>query len=507
MPYSKMDFCRDFIYLHGSRITFPDRPYLPQIYASRARRIVLRTSRQVEKSTFLANSLAFQLTVVPGIRILVATPRWDQALLFMQSRLLPTVDQSPVIRRVLTNSREQMRIKNMRFRNGSELFVRAVFHSADSARGISADILLVDEFQDVAEGALAVLQETLSHSEVGQTILVGTPKLLENQLDCAYAESTANEWTLDCPNCSSPVILDERCLGPAGIRCPKCEAALDVRTGRWVPRNPNSKWGDGFWINHLMAPWLNYPEILERQRTYDIAAFKNEVLGLPTTLGEHIVTREELEACCGPAPMAQSLADIPEQMRRRLIVGIDWGGGRVSRTVIVVGYYRSDNKFVVAHARPFPADEEPQRLLGTVAEVCPAFEICWIGAAGRGNGLPPNRLLLSDFPYRAAIYGLVYSETTHPPAQDGTLWTWTVDRSSAIGRFYSLVRKGIIEFPRIEDCGWFLDEIGCELAEFDDEKRRIRYVRPENRRDDALHASVYAMLIMERWLDGQPREV
>ena len=217
MPYSKMDFRRDFIYLNGSRITFPDRPYLEQIYASRARRIVLRTSRQVEKSTFLANSLAFELAVVPGTRILVATPRWEQALLFTQSRLLPTIEQSPVIRRVLlTNSRERMRIKNMRFRNRSELFVRAVFRSADSARGISADVLLVDEFQDVAEGTLAVLQETLSHSEVGRTILVGTPKLLENQLDVAYAESTANEWTLDCPNCNSPVILDERCLGPTG---------------------------------------------------------------------------------------------------------------------------------------------------------------------------------------------------------------------------------------------------------------------------------------------------
>ncbi len=39
-----------------------------------------------------------------------------------------------------------------------------------------------------------------------------------------------------------------------------------------------------------MAPWLNYAEIMERQQTYDFAAFKNEVLGLPTTLGEHIVT-------------------------------------------------------------------------------------------------------------------------------------------------------------------------------------------------------------------------
>jgi len=44
------------------------------------------------------------------------------------------------------------------------VFVRAAYHSADAARGISADLLLVDEFQDIAAGDLPVLQETLSHS-------------------------------------------------------------------------------------------------------------------------------------------------------------------------------------------------------------------------------------------------------------------------------------------------------------------------------------------------------
>ncbi len=474
----KLEFCERLVHLDRGLIRFDNRPYLPRIYASRTRRLVLRTSRQVEKSTFLANSLLYELATNPGVRILFVCPRWEQALVFVQFRFLPMLDQSPVLRRVLLGrSTRKPRIRNMRFENQSQLYVRAAFRSADSARGISADILFIDEYQDVADGTLAVLQETLSHSNVGGTILVGTPKLLENQLEAAYSQSTAHEWTLDCPNCAAQVILDERCLGAAGVVCPGCQAALDVRAGRWVARHPDSQWGEGFWINHLMVPWLNFHEILDRRRTYDLAQFKNEALGLPTTLGEHVVTRAELEACCGDRPMAQSAQDIPHAARRNLIAGIDWGGGRTSRTVVVIGYYRQDNKFIVAYMQSYRADEDPKRLIAEVAELCRHFRVKWIAADGRGNGLTTNRLLLDQLGYRVHLFGIVYSEHDHEPVQDGTVWMWTVNRSSSIGLLYSSVRKGYIVFPPVNQCGWFLDELACELAEYDDEKRRIRYTR------------------------------
>jgi hypothetical protein len=341
----------------------------------------------------------------------------------------------------------------------------------------------------------------LSHSELKRTILVGTPKLLENQLEAAYARSTACEWTLTCSNCAADVILDQRCLGAVGVVCTACQTFVDVSAGRWVARNPDAEWGQGFWINHLMVPWLNYHEILVSQRSYDLAQFKNEVLGLPTTLGEHVVTRAELEACCGEQPMAKSANDIVHTARRHLIAGIDWGGGRTSRTVVVIGYYRDDNKFVVAHMQSYRADEDPQRLIAAVAELCRLFDVKWIAADGRGNGLTTNRLLVDQLQYRAHLYGIVYSEHDHEPVQDGTLWMWTVNRSSSIGLLYSLVRKGLIVFPPVNQCGWFLDELACELAEYDDEKRRIRYTRPESQRDDALHATNYAIVLLNRWLD------
>ena len=211
----------------------------------------------------------------------------------------------------------------------------------------------------MAAGDLPVLQETLSHATNGRTILTGTPKTIDNHLEIMFRQSTANEWTIECGGCGKGVILDERCLGPTGIICPECQTPLDPRQGHWVARNPAAVWGEGFWICHPMVPWLNYDEILDRQRIYDLPKFKNEVLGLPTTLGENVVTREELEACCGKTPMATTLKDVPPQGRDRLIAGIDWGGGGTSRTVLVIGFMRSDYAFQVCRLERFAATEDP----------------------------------------------------------------------------------------------------------------------------------------------------
>jgi hypothetical protein len=417
----------------------------------------------------------------------------------MRSRLLPVIQQSPLLRRVLLGrSKKAPQISHSQFANGSELFVRAAYHSGDAVRGVSADLLLVDEVQDIAAGDLPVLQETLSHSQFGRTILTGTPKLIENHLEAAFARSTASEWTIACRGCGANVILDEHSLGLHGIICRHCKGSLDVSTGTWIPRNPTSVWGDGFWINHLMVPWLNVDEILERQATYDLAKFKNEVLGLSTTLGDHVVTRAELEACCSDRPMCQKFADIPAAARENVIVGIDWGGGGRSRTVVVTGWMRPDFVFEVGAFHRFQVDEDTDNLLNQVADICRRFRVRWIAADGGGAGHHLNRLLLDRLNSRDGMYAILYSAAGQEPRQEGQLSKWTVCRSATIGTLFSRVKKGSIVFPKAVDCGSYLNEFACEVVEYDDETRAVRYTHPETMQDDALHATNYALLIGTR---------
>ena len=325
---SLLEFCEQFVYLKGQLLSFKGRGYLKDIYPATDRNLVLRCSRQVEKTTTLANLIVYEAVTNPGVQILMVCPRLEQARVFSNSRLRPAIERSPLVRRLLlVNRKRQLPVFDMQFANESELHIRAAYRSADAVRGLSADLLLIDEFQDIAAGDLPVLQETLSHSARPRTIITGTPKLIDNHLESVFRQSTACEWLVPCAGCRSQVPLDERVLGPNGLTCPTCGKPLKPRRGRWVPRNPDARWGEGFWINHLMVPWHTVDEVLVKQETYDRAKFTNECLGLPTTLGDHIISREEIEACCANRPFARRLADVPTEGRQCLFAGIDWGGG------------------------------------------------------------------------------------------------------------------------------------------------------------------------------------
>ena len=498
----RFEWCESFIYLRKKPISFEGRPYLRRLYDSSARRVVMRCSRQVEKTTFLCNAVCHAAVTIPGVHILVVFPRHEQASVFAKSRLRPMITESPIPRRILLG--KQMRepqIEHMRFMNGSEVYIRAAYHTADAVRGIDADYLMVDEYQDIASGDLPILEETLSHSEHRRVLLTGTPKSVDNHLEDAFSRSTAHEWRVPC-SCTASVFLDEKCFGPTGPICPRCGSAIDPRTGQWIPYNPRSLWGDGFTINHLATPWLNYQELLEHQQSYNPALFRNECLGLPCYLGDHIITREEAEECCTQQPMARSLNDVLPGYQRQLVAGIDWGGGSVSRTVLVVGYIGNDDHFHVIFMERYPAQEDPDEVLKLIVHRCSEFRTALIAADGAGNGNVYNNLLLNMLPQVRGLYAMIYSVSDQQPRQyKGRLWHWTIGRSPSIGMVFTRIKKQRIHFPRLADCSSFLSEIWCERAEYDDHNRSITYTHPETQPDDALHAVNYAATLARQALN------
>lgn len=499
---TRFEWCQSFVYLKGQRLKFDGRAYLRAIYDSQARRVVMRCSRQVEKTTFICNVVTHAAVTIPGIHLVVVFPRQEQASVFAKSRLRPLIMESPVIRRILLGKKfREPQVNHMRFNNGSEVYIRAAFHSADAVRGIDGDYLLIDEYQDIANGDLPILEECLSHSEHRRVFLTGTPKSIDNHLEDAFGRSTANEWRIPC-ECGESIFLDEKCLGPRGPICPTCQRDVDPRMAAWVARNPESTWGDGFTLNHLATPWLNYLELLERQQSYNPALFRNECLGLPTYLGDHIVTREEVEQCCETRPMARSIADIRPEARRYLVAGIDWGGGVKSRTVLVIGYMLNDDRFHVVFMERYQAQEEPDEILKSIVLRCNQFQVPLVAADGAGNGNVYNNLLINDYSQLVALYAMSYSNSDQAPRQyKGRLWNWTIGRTPSIGMVFTRIKKKRIRFPRLEDCASFLDEIWCETAEYDDQNRTIKYTHPETQLDDTLHAINYAAALSRMSMD------
>jgi hypothetical protein len=504
MTARKLKFCECFVWLDGRPISFAGREYLDAIYAADQGNLVIRASRQVEKSTFLANTIVDEACQYPERPMLFVAPRAEQCRTFSRDRLLPLIQQSPLVRRRLLGHRFRTRVFDFEFANGARLYIRPAFLTADACRGISASTLFVDELQDVAPGHLAVLQETLSHAANPRTILCGTPKLLDNQLEACFNLSTANIWTIDCPQCRTGVTIDERALGPTGLICPTCQSPLDAERGRWVPRNPLSRWGQGFAISHCMVPWHRgrYHQILERRQSYDPIRFRNEVLGLPASLGDHLVSRSEVEQCCGEARMLRHSEQEALGNRVPLICGIDWGGGMHSRTVAVLASMSANFTLQIHDVLALRAQEDSTAVLAAVTRYCQQHRVSAVAADANGNGQMYNRMLFGNLQLPGGFYGIFYSAADQDPVRDGVLWRWTVSRSGSIGSLFARIKRRQITFPCRGDMDEFLDEFACEIAEYDDQQRAIKYTKPETQRDDALHATNYAFVLATRAFYG-----
>jgi hypothetical protein len=55
------------------------------------------------------------------------------------------------------------------------------------------------------------------------------------------------------------------------------------------------------------------------------------------------------------------------------------------------------------------------------------------------------------------------------------------------------------------DGGSYLDEFACEIAEYDELNRTVKYTHPETMQDDALHATNYALLVGTHMHQAQRR--
>src|SRR4051812_18676250 len=94
----QMNFVRRLVYLNGQLIDFSGRPYLPALYQAALRQdLVVRASRQVEKSTLLMLMTVYWAATVPGVQILYVCPRMEQAALFAKRRLIPAIESSPIL--------------------------------------------------------------------------------------------------------------------------------------------------------------------------------------------------------------------------------------------------------------------------------------------------------------------------------------------------------------------------------------------------------------------------
>jgi len=210
-----------------------------------------------------------------------------------------------------------------------------------NCRGIPADYVCIDEFQDIVLDNVPVIEECASHSSYKLFTYSGTPKSLDNPLEFYYRRfSTQNEWVVPCrahgtPNDPSSWywnVLEEDNIGKSGLICSKCDNKINAAdpSAMWASLNPNpniEKPFEGFRIPQIMVPWIEWEDILDKQRKYSRPKFFNEVLGLSYDSGVRPLTVTDISDNCNPELSMSHYRRVAEQYSgdTPIFMGIDWG--------------------------------------------------------------------------------------------------------------------------------------------------------------------------------------
>ena len=489
-------FVEKYMTVDGKPFSFARRNYLKPIYDDSfpfSKRTILKCGRQTEKSTCLSMKQLAHVTVIPWFKTLYVSPSQMQTRQFSNDRVRSTAERSPVVKRLFEGKVVSDQVFDKKLLNGSSMYFRYAFLHPDRCRGITADMLNIDEIQDILTDSIPVIRECLSHSAYKMECYSGTPKTTSNAIEFYWEKSTQNEWLPKCRSCGYWNYLDMSVIGPKSLICSKCKGPLYPIDGQWVQMNDGGNW-EGFRIPQLMVPWVSFAEIQQKQKDYSTAKFHNEVLGLPYDSGVKPLTEAQLRACCTYGPLVQDPGDRIHGYPT--FAGLDWGSGEgetPSWTVLSLGAFVKPPIFTIFFMKRFTGPEADLiRQVGVIGQIIRAFEFRLLGADW-GYGHYQN-MQLRDAWGVERIAEFEYTTQQLPVKYEPANWRYKIDRTTIMSNFFHEITQQKIQFFDWEQFKTFGQDFLNIDCEYSDNRNKMMYIHSPDRPDDSFHSALYCWL-------------
>lgn len=507
------EWCEKYVVLNGRPFSLKQRPYLRPIYdrlQARHKRTIIKAGRQVEKSTTLANKILLNSCRRPNFKAIYVAPRGMQSRQFSIDRIKPVIRYSPFIATFIDKSCVDQ-VFDKTFNNGSSLYFRSAFLNPDSCRGLSGDLLNIDEIQDILPENIPVIEECLSHSTYKFFLYSGTPKTTDNTMEHYWKLSTQREWLITCRHMGCRYInyLDEESIGTTSLICKKCGKTIYRQDGKWYIFNNKATW-EGYRISQLIVPWVKIYDptggeesVIDKRNRYSPARFQNEVLGLPYDLGQKPIVEAEVIACCNLKhpetgnPCPNTVSPEPWVSKYPCFAGIDWGTGsgeNPAYTVLTIGAWLDPGKFCPFYIKRFIGREANLAIQPElISKICAKYNVQLIGSDW-GFGAAQNAILRETWRIERVMEFQYVGDQRVPIKFDKSTLRYTVNRTSIMTEFFRKIQRQEYRFFRWEEFENFGKDILAINVEYNDTRQVIHYTHSSQNPDDAAHSIIYADL-------------
>jgi hypothetical protein len=372
-------FCQKYLTLDGKKFRLHGNGYKPfsDVYRyigikaleKNALPVIMVKGRQVGATTmaaalemFFMGSGLFGNGNNPPIRIVHAFPQLDLAFAYAKVKLNGMIASSVVddvgplpkgqkpkthMQALLdTSSPTNDSLQFKQFVGGNHLWVESAGIDGQRLRGRTADVLLLDEVQDICAAAIGNSTKILSKAQYGSTgngiqVYFGTPKQRGSEFWDMWNQSSQQYYYLGCDKCKKHFPLytpgsnewENIWLYGYIVRCTHCGFEQDKREaaerGKWVATKDIDECKMiGFHINQLYMPDFTKEKIISEKPGISAInterAYQNEVLGEFYHGEATIMSPEQVREKCGD-PERKFRAGISPAEDLLVFLGIDIG--------------------------------------------------------------------------------------------------------------------------------------------------------------------------------------
>lgn len=357
----------------GKPFSFAHRGHLFDVYRDTHPRVVIVAGRQVEKTetgTRLPIFLGYQRK---HTTITYTAPRQEQTTRYVNDRFRKAIRESKggILEGMISPKRDAKTAIGLQ--NSSQYYFGSAWADGDALRGISGDIVIFDEVQDITQTAIESIEKSVSHSEIkdpvtelnGRCYFTGTPKQKGSYYDrVLWGQSDQKKWHIDCEECGTEQVMSLKNIMVTGegtkeerryFGCISCEKELNRENGRWEATKPLNKMYSGYLFNQLNMPWISANQIWRDYITMDAMTFNNEVLGEFYSGDEQPLTLEDVLAC------TDKTRSLKKHSQTQTVLGVDYGSGGKSKTIIFIGH-PENGKLVIDYAESWQPDRSEDAL-------------------------------------------------------------------------------------------------------------------------------------------------
>ena len=205
-----------------------------------------------------------------------------------------------------------------------------------------------------------------------------------------------------------------------------------------------------------------------------------------------------MDTCDPNLTMVSSREEKPALMGMQLAAGIDWGTGgeHTSNTVLTIGGYLPDGRFVVVFCKKYVGQEsDPEHQFHDIVQICRRFSINTIGADwGLGFGL--NSRLSTVFGSDRIQVFFNTDNQRQPMKLDDNGDRWTLSRTTIMTDMFSYLKTRHIVLPKWEQTKEFASDALNIFANYATRQGStvLRYDHIASKPDDWFHSLIYCYM-------------